>query len=222
MRILLFFLILAAAVSAGARTEVLFTTDKGDIRVVLYDETPRHRDNFIRLVESGYYDGVLFHRVIRDFMIQWGDSTTRHALPGEEVGEYDPPYTVPAEIVYPKYYHKRGALAAAREGDDVNPEWRSSSAQVYIVFGRTFTEHGLDEQQKRITEATGGKAEMTPDIRATYRYLGGTPHLDGSYTVFGEVTEGMDVVARIQAAKTDKQDRPEEDIRIIKATVIVP
>lgn len=226
--ILLFGLLLFAAGDllfvAGAHAErrpvVELATDKGTIRLELYNETPRHRDNFLRLVRSGYYDGVLFHRVIRDFMIQWGDSTTRHALPGEEIGEYDPHYTVPAEINYPRLYHKRGALAAAREGDDVNPEWASSSAQVYIVFGKTFTDHGLDVEQKRIDEATGGKAQMTDDIRTVYRTLGGTPHLDGSYTVFGEVSLGMDVVARIQAAKTDKLDRPEEDIHIIKATVV--
>ena len=202
------------------RHEVLFETDKGNIRVVLFNETPLHRDNFLKLVNEGFYDGILFHRVIADFMIQAGDSTTRHAKPGDSVGEHQPDYTIPAEIIYPKFFHKRGALAAAREPDSDNPERASSSSHFYIVYGTTFSELSLNRMQERIDEATQGKVKMTEDIRDYYRKYGGTPHLDGQYTVFGEVVEGLKVVRDINYVRTDDYDRPIDDVHIIKATVV--
>ncbi|MCR5131382.1 MAG: peptidylprolyl isomerase [Prevotella sp.] len=198
--------------------EVLFETSMGNIRVVLYNETPQHRDNFLKLVDEGFYDGNLWHRVIFNFMIQTGDSTTRHAEPGQTVGLHSPDYTIPAEIVYPKYFHKRGALAAAREGDKENPERASSASQFYIVYGTTYSSLTLDKFQQRIDEATNGTIKMTEEIRDHYRKYGGTPHLDGQYTVFGEVVEGMDVVRQIQMVRTDDYARPIDDVRILKAT----
>lgn len=204
-----------------ARQEVLLETTLGNIRAALYNETPQHRDNFLRLVRSGYYDGCLWHRVIRDFMIQTGDSTTRHAAPSPApAGDYCPEYTVPAEIVFPRYFHKRGALAAAREGDSENPKRASSSAQFYIVWGNTFARAALDRILARVQAATDTTVTFTPGQRRTYWELGGTPHLDAQYTVFGEVTEGLDAVDRLQSVATDPADRPVEDIRIIRATVV--
>jgi len=203
-----------------SRREILLKTDKGDILLALYNETPRHRDNFIRLVKNGYYDGVLFHRVISAFMIQCGDSTTRHTEPGDKAGEYAPAYTIPAEIVYPKFFHRRGVLAAAREPDDVNPNRESSSSHFYIVYGRRFTEDGLDNLQARLDKTTGGKIVLTPEVREIYKSVGGTPHLDGQYTIFGEVLGGMDVVKEIQSVETDSKDRPLEDVRVVKAIVV--
>ena len=202
------------------QAEVLLETTMGDIRLVLYNETPQHRDNFLKLVDEGFYDGNLWHRVIFNFMIQTGDSTTRHAKPGESVGLHSPDYTIPAEIVYPKYFHKRGALAAAREGDAENPERASSASQFYIVYGTTYSSMSLDKFQERIDQATDGKYQMTEEIRDHYRKYGGTPHLDGQYTVFGEVVEGMDVVKKIQMVQTDDYARPIDDVKIIKATVV--
>ena len=226
MRKLLFTLLAMMMSAAGLaqqdtiRHEVLFETDKGNIRVVLFNETPLHRDNFLKLVNEGFYDGILFHRVIADFMIQAGDSTTRHAKPGDSVGEHQPDYTIPAEIIYPKFFHKRGALAAAREPDSDNPERASSSSHFYIVYGTTFSELSLNRMQERIDEATQGKVKMTEDIRDHYRKYGGTPHLDGQYTVFGEVVEGLKVVRDINYVRTDDYDRPIDDVHIIKATVV--
>lgn len=224
-KILLLALLLALQTSLMAQTdtlrhEVLLETSMGNIRVVLYNETPLHRDNFLKLVKEGYYDGNLFHRVINSFMIQSGDSTTRHAKPGEELGLYSPDYTIPAEIVFPKYFHKRGALAAAREPDDVNPEHASSGSQFYIVYGRRFSEDMIDAAQARLDNSTGGKVVLTPELREAYFKIGGTPHLDGQYTVFGEVVEGLDVVNKIQMVETDAKDRPLVDVKIIKATVV--
>lgn len=202
------------------RHEVLLETSMGNIRLMLYNETPLHRDNFLRLVKDGYYDGNLFHRVISNFMIQSGDSTSRHAKPGSSVGEYSPDYTIPAEIVYPEYFHKRGALAAAREGDEENPQRASSSSQFYIVYGTNHSDADIDRFQELLDEATQGKTKMTKEIRTHYRKYGGTPHLDGQYTVFGEVIEGMDVVKKINRVFTDDYDRPVDDVRIVKATVV--
>lgn len=205
---------------ALARHQVLLETSKGNIRLELYDETPKHRDNFLKLVREGYYDGILWHRVIADFMIQTGDSTSRHAMPGTEVGQYDIGYTLPAEIVYPRLFHKRGALAAAREGDEVNPERASSGAQFYITYGYVYGDRSLDKVQTRLDERTGGQVKLTSEVRQYYKEHGGTPHLDGQYTVFGEVVEGMDVVQRIDYVETDAHDRPLEDVRILRATVV--
>lgn len=202
------------------RHEVLFETNKGNIRIALYNETPLHRDNFLKNVREGWYDGQLFHRVISKFMIQTGDTASRHAQPGQLLGETAETYTVPAEFRCPQIYHKRGAVAAAREGDADNPERNSSMSQFYIVYGIRYSDAMLDRTQQKLDVATGGKVKLTTEMRETYKTLGGTPHLDGQYTVFGEVTEGMDVVEAIQSVQTDANARPLEDIRIEKATVV--
>lgn len=209
-----------AVAQDSLRHEVLFETNKGNIRIALYNETPLHRDNFLKNVREGLYDGLLFHRVISKFMIQTGDTASRHAQPGQFLGETAETYTVPAEFRCPKIYHKRGAVAAAREGDADNPERNSSMCQFYIVYGIRYSDAMLDRTQQKLDVATGGKVKLTPEMRETYKTLGGTPHLDGQYTVFGEVTEGMDVVEAIQGVQTDANARPLEDIRIIKATVV--
>ncbi len=202
------------------RHEVLLQTTMGDIRVCLYNETPQHRDNFIKLVKEGYYDNTLFHRVIYKFMIQGGDSTSRHVLPNEPTGLYSPDYTIPAEIDFPKLFHKRGALAAARESDAENPERASSASQFYIVYGQRFNDEMLDKVQMRIDSVTDGKVKLSPEVREIYKQKGGTPHLDGQYTVFGEVVEGLKIVNEIQMSPTDEKNRPKTDVRILKATLL--
>ena len=246
------------------RTLVEIKTTMGDITVALYNETPRHRDNFLKLVKEHYYDSVLFHRVIKDFMIQTGDGSSRHATPDQMLGSSDLDYTVPAEFVYPQFFHKRGALAAARTGDQVNPERASSASQFYIVTGQVYDEATLNMMADRLgnqkkneifrslaeknretiidmqsrNDTTGLRAleqqligEMetayamnpvafTAEQIEAYSTLGGTPHLDGQYTVFGEVVNGMDVVDRIQNAETGRADRPVNDIRILSVQVI--
>jgi len=217
------FLLLALGSSAQVDTvrhEVLLSTSMGNIKVVLYNETPKHRDNFLKLVRKGFFDGVLFHRVISNFMIQSGDSSSRHAKPGEVTGNHTLPYVIPAEIVFPKYFHKRGALAAAREPDEVNPNYDSSASQFYIVYGRVYNEPTLDKVQEHITQRTKGRIVLPPEVRSVYCEKGGTPSLDGQYTVFGEVVEGMEVVEKIQSVKTDSNNRPLEDVRIIKAEIV--
>lgn len=219
---LLAFIVIASVVAMAQeprQSVVEMETTMGTITLKLYDETPLHRDNFLALVNRGFYDGLLFHRVIKDFMIQGGDPASRDAQPGQELGEGDMNYRLPAEIVFPQLYHKRGVLAAAREGDAVNPERQSSACQFYIVVGQKFNDAMLDRVQQRIEQATGGQCKLTEEQRETYKTIGGTPHLDGQYTVFGEVIEGMDVVEKIQLVSTDANDRPVEDVRIIKAIV---
>lgn len=200
--------------------EVLLETSKGNIRVKLYNDTPIHRDNFLKLVRQGFYDGLLFHRVIPDFMIQAGDSASRHAKEGVLLGDSPEPYTLPAEIHFPAHFHRRGALAAAREGDEKNPQRASSYSQFYIVTGSIFTDDGLDVMQERLDSTTHNTIKLTPKIKEVYRTFGGAPHLDGQYTVFGEVVEGFDVTDLIQWASRDENNRPFDDIRIIKATVV--
>ena len=245
-------------------TKVKLETSLGDIIVELYNETPQHRDNFIKLVKEGYYDGVLFHRVIKDFMIQAGDGNSKNAGPETTLGDGDPGYTIEAEFVYPKYFHKRGALAAARTGDQVNPERRSSGSQFYIVTGKIFSSDDLNSMIKGMTDmkkqevfrrlVTENSAKITQlqetqdsaglhalqneliqqteaevakenfsftdeQINA-YTSVGGAPHLDGQYTVFGEVISGMDVVDKIQNTTTGRQNRPTVDIKIVKATIV--
>lgn len=202
------------------RHEVLLETTKGNIRIALYNETPQHRDNFLKLVRQGFYDGLLFHRVIYNFMIQTGDSASRNASPGQLLGDSPEGYKIPAEIKYPALFHKRGAVAAARENDENNPAFASSASQFYIVYGRRFNDAMLDEQQQKLDKQTNGKIKLTPEVRETYKAIGGAPHLDGQYTVFGEVTEGLNVVKDIDWADTDDNARPKEDIRITKATVV--
>lgn len=238
--------------------KVKIQTTLGDIVVRLYDETPLHRDNFVKLASEGYYDGTLFHRVIADFMIQGGDPDSKGAPAGKQLGTGGPGYTVEAEIK-PGLYHKRGALAAARQGDEVNPERRSSGSQFYIVWGQVYNEGqlrqysrqmemqqmqstfnalamqhrdeimqmrrerntaGLQElQEKLAAEAQAlvkqqGGAGMSDEQKRIYSTVGGTPHLDGQYTVFGEVEEGLDVVEMIQRTATARGDRPVDDIQM--------
>ena len=204
------------------RRQVLLQTKMGDIRIALFNETPLHRDNFIKLVREGKYDGVLFHRVIKDFMIQTGDLGSVNAKPGEELGETPEKYKVPAEIRYPQIFHRRGMVAAAREGDRVNPKRESSASQFYIVYGWNFNEAEIELFKHKLDSTSGGKHVMPPEVMDAYVRYGGTPHLDGAYTVFGEVLEGMDVVEKIQKVETDPADRPKEDIRIVKASVVDP
>lgn len=248
-----------AEVPAGPTLDIVTTA--GNIKIRLYDDTPQHRDNFIKLAKEGYYDGVLFHRVINDFMVQTGDPESKNAEKGVMLGSGGPGYTLPAEIVYPKHYHKFGALAAARTGDEMNPERRSSGSQFYIVTGKKYIPQqlsrmeemsvqkqlqsyfmqlqrenmdtirqlrqandtvGLENLRQRLikeTEANVKPQTMTEDQVRDYTTVGGTPHLDGQYTVFGEVLEGMDTVEKIQNAETDGRDRPTEDIRIISIKV---
>ena len=190
---------------------IKFKTTEGTIKVRLYAETPKHRDNFVKLVEAGFYEGVLFHRVIADFMIQAGDPDSKNANLKASLGSGDVGYSIPAEFVYPKYYHKKGALAAAREGDDTNPAKASSGCQFYIVKGKVFTNAELNAlEQKR-------SMKYTNEQRNDYTTIGGTPHLDGNYTVFGEVIEGLEIVTNISRVKTGELDRPLENVRILKA-----
>ena len=235
--------------------KVKIQTMLGDIVVRLYDETPLHRDNFIKLVKEGYYDGTLFHRVIKDFMIQGGDPDSKGAPAGKMLGVGGPSYTIEAEIK-DTLFHKRGALAAARQGDQVNPERRSSGSQFYIVWGQVYSEGqlrqfskqlrmqrvqetfnalaaehrseimqmrkdrnrtGLQELQDQLiaeAEKRVGHVGLTDQQMQVYSTVGGTPHLDGQYTVFGEVEEGLDVVEMIQGTATGRGDRPVEDIEM--------
>jgi len=206
--------------TGGDSAEVVLHTTAGDIRLLLDGRTPRHRDNFLKLTREGFFDSVLFHRVIADFMIQAGDPDSRHAGPGDLLGEADAGYDLEAEIVYPALAHTRGALAAARESDEANPQRRSSSSQFYIVWGRTMTAEELDRTQQRIAAATGGRVTIPDSLRRLYETVGGTPHLDGQYTVFGRVVEGLETVEAIQGVATDAMSRPSEDVRILRAEVV--
>lgn len=220
MRPLLTFLftaVLAALCSVQAQeteTLVLFDTDMGKIKVKLYNETPQHRDNFIKHINDKTYDGLLFHRVIKQFMIQAGDVTSKDAPMDKELGSGDLSYTVPAEFVYPQYFHKAGALCAARTKDEENPEKASSATQFYIVTGKFFTELELNKMEKE------QNIKLTPEQREAYMHLGGSPHLDGNYTVFGEVVSGMKIVDKIQFVSTNEKDRPLKNIKIKTATIV--
>ncbi|MDR0414541.1 MAG: peptidylprolyl isomerase [Prevotellaceae bacterium] len=240
---------------------VLIETTLGSIRVKLYNETPQHRDNFLKLAEEGFYDSLIFHRVIKDFMVQAGDPDSRNPQPNQRYGAGGTGYTIPAEINPAQFIHKKGALSAARTGDQVNPERRSSGSQFYIVQGRvanddelTQTETGISQQplqgmfnqmfaervqqlqaqgvpinqdslvnevrQKILAQwESMDKFAYTPEQREVYKTVGGTPFLDGSYTVFGEVTEGLDVVDKIADVETQPGDRPTSNVFIIKMTV---
>ena len=213
-------IILGASAQNNKRTVVKMETNMGDITIELYNETPLHSENFKKLVKEGVYDSLLFHRVINDFMIQGGDPDSKNAEKGQMLGEGNMGYLIDAEFRTPEIYHKRGALAMAREGDATNPERRSSSSQFYIVTGRVFNDAQLDRVQERIDKGTDGKLKLTPEMRETYKTIGGTPHLDGQYSIFGEVTEGMDIIDKIQKVATDEFDRPLEDVRIIKAYIV--
>lgn len=202
----------------GQSRQVLIETTEGNIRIELSDLTPVHRDNFVRLVNEHFYDSLLFHRVIKDFMIQTGDPKSRHAEPGAYLGEGDANYTLEPEFRVPQLYHRRGMVAMAREGDDVNPGRRSSGSHFYIVWGKTLSSKALEDVQVRLDTLTNNTVKLTPEMIQAYRRIGGTPHLDGQYTVFGEVIEGLDVVERITKVFTDDYDRPVDDVRIIRAT----
>ena len=195
-------------------TLVLLETDKGKIKVKLFDETPKHRDNFIKHVKEHLYDGLLFHRVIKQFMIQGGDINSKDAPMDKHLGDGELDYTLPAEFVYPQYFHRRGALCAARMPDDENPEKASSPNQFYIVTGKYYTEMELNkmEAEKGIT--------LTEEQRKAYMLEGGAPHLDGNYTVFGQVIEGMKVVDKIQFVDTNEEDRPTKNIAIKTMKII--
>lgn len=185
---------------------VRIITSQGECLLKLYDETPLHRNNFMKLVRQGYYDDLLFHRVIRNFMIQGGDPDSRYAAERQRLGEGGPDYTIPAEFA-DSLFHKKGVIAAAR---DENPEKASSGSQFYLVQGRTFTDAGLDSlEQMRL----GGR-KIPSYQREVYKTLGGTPHLDQNYTVFGELVSGIDVIDRIAAVETDRYDRPLQDQRM--------
>ena len=206
--------------------KVRIETSQGVIVVKLFNETPMHRDNFVKLVKDKFYDGVLFHRVIADFMIQGGDPDSKTAKPNASLGNGDVGYTIPAEFKTPAIYHKKGALAAAREGDGVNPQKASSGCQFYIVEGKTFTDAELSTMEAGkiarygINSLNDSTFRFSAEARAVYRTRGGTPHLDGNYTVFGEVTEGIDVVEKISKVKTNASDRPVEDVRVITMKMI--
>ncbi|MHB1276907.1 MAG: peptidylprolyl isomerase [Bacteroidia bacterium] len=191
---------------------VEIVTDYGTMKVRLYDETPLHRDNFIKLVEEGYYNDLLFHRIIKGFMIQGGDPNSKNAGPEVQLGGGGPGYTVPAEF-RPGLYHKKGALAAARMGDQMNPQKASSGSQFYIVQGTAVQESMLQQLSAR------SGIVYTPEQIATYTTIGGTPFLDGQYTVFGEVVEGLDVIDKIAAVKTLAGDRPELNVKMTVRTV---
>ena len=251
--------------NTAKETHLLLETSKGSIEIKLYNETPQHRDNFIKLAKEGFYEGTLFHRVIKDFMIQAGDPDSKNAPANQSLGSGDVGYTLPAEFVYPRYFHKKGALSAARQGDEVNPERKSSGCQFYIVTGKVYSESEIltlehqmqqakvksafdklvrlhtksiykmrkanDEeglralQEELITEAqaraaASGETHLTPEQVQAYTTVGGTPHLDGQYTVFGEVVSGMEVVDSIQKVATNRSDRPDQDIVIEKVTVL--
>jgi peptidyl-prolyl cis-trans isomerase B (cyclophilin B) len=190
-------------------SRIKLTTDSGVIVLRLYNKTPLHRDNFIKLVKQHYYDSVLFHRVIKGFMIQGGDPNSKRAVPRIQLGNGGPGYTIPAEFDT-SLFHKRGALAAAREGDNTNPTRASSGSQFYIVQGKKFTDAGLDS-----VETFRLKGRKIPlNHREVYKTIGGAPHLDMGYTVFGEVESGMEVVDKIAAASRDSNNRPFNDIRM--------
>ena len=200
------------------RKDIELITDSGRIVMRLSDSTPLHRDNFIKLVKQHYYDGILFHRVISKFMIQAGDPKSKLAKKGEELGNGGLPYTIPAEII-PSLFHRKGVLAAARMGDNVNPNRESSASQFYIVQGKTFTPSSLDS-----VETFRLKGYKIPQAnREIYQTIGGAPHLDRSYTIFGEVVQGLEVVDKIAATKTSGKeggDRPLEDIHIVRMRLI--
>ncbi|MCX6294714.1 MAG: peptidylprolyl isomerase [Bacteroidetes bacterium] len=256
----------SANINDSGNINILIKTNYGDIKIKLYNETPLHRDNFLKLTKEHYFDSLLFHRVIQKFMIQGGDPDSKYALPGQVLGEGGPKYTIPAEINR-SVFHKKGVLAAARESDLDNPLEASSGSQFYIVQGKVFTDSLLQLQALKITKRTlfnsfvklsenkhyiddykrfskeekadsmkyindifDAKVEkefpnvplykFTPEQIKAYTTIGGTPTLDNTYTVFGEVYEGLEIVDLIAAQKTDKNARPIEDIRIISVSII--
>jgi peptidylprolyl isomerase len=264
LRLILSFLLLTViscnAPGTNENTIVYMKTSLGDIKLKLYDNTPLHRDNFIRLVNSGFYDGIAFHRVIKDFMIQAGDPSSRSGLSNEQIDSLSS-YTIPAEFRI-ENYHKKGALAAARQGNEVNPGMRSSGTQFYIVQGVRYTDEQLAAAQRRIDSSIkqavfarlikeiadsssragtplqdseiqelasmkmfdylskNGNFTFTENQLNDYKTIGGVPRLDGTYTVFGEVIEGLDIVDKIADVQTDSGDKPVSDVRILKMKIV--
>lgn len=249
-----------SAMNNNENTIISLKTTLGDIKIKLYDNTPIHRDNFIKLVNSGYYEGISFHRIIKEFMIQAGDPQTKTAskiLPSDTINTY----TIPAEFNKVNF-HKKGALAAARQGNDINPQMRSSGTQFYIVQGVKYTDDELNQAEARINGGikqahfykllketadsikysgkplnegeiqeiasvkmfkyltTAPEYKIPQDQRETYKTLGGTPRLDGTYTVFGEVIEGFDIIDRIASVATDNTDKPLTDVKILKIKIV--
>jgi len=202
-----FFAFMATSCQSNTQNYTI-ETNLGNIQVKLYDKTPLHKENFEKLVAEQLYDSVLFHRIIQGFMIQTGDPTTKPDSYNDSL-RHEPDYTVPAEFVL-EYFHKKGVLAAARFGDAVNPEKRSSSSQFYIVQGRTYTDEELDQIEERL------QLQFSEFQRGIYKTIGGTPFLDQNYTVFGEVVNGLDVVDAIAAIPTDSRNFPLKDIRILR------
>ena len=218
----IFYIIAALLLSCSSSKDIkvrMYTT-AGVIDLALYDDTPKHKENFLKLVKEQRYDSLLFHRVIKDFMIQGGDPDSKNALTGALLGEGDLGYTVDAELMPQVHFHRRGVLAAAREGDDVNPTKASSASQFYIVWGKVYTKEQLENYKEFYARRTGRELVISPEQEAVYTTVGGTPHLDGEYTVFGEVVSGLDVVEKIQSAACDGNDRPLEDVRIMKTEII--
>ncbi|MBP5527816.1 MAG: peptidylprolyl isomerase [Bacteroidales bacterium] len=205
--------VVAQSKNKDKEVRVEMVTTEGRMVFVLFNDTPQHRDNFLKLVNEHTYDSLLFHRVIKNFMIQGGDPQSRHARPGQMLGDGTLGYTVPAEFKK-NHFHQKGALCAARQGDNVNPRKESSASQFYIVQGQVWDVRTLDMMAQRY-----GKT-FTEEQRKVYTTVGGTPHLDGDYTVFGQLVEGMDVVDKIAAVKTGMADRPVEDVRILSVKVI--
>ena len=198
------------------RKDVQLETTKGTMVIRLSDSTPLHRDNFIRLVKKGFYDSIFFHRVIQNFMIQAGDPNSKQASDTQRLGSGGPGYTVPAEF-RPSLFHQKGVIAAARMGDDVNPQKASSGSQFYIVQGKIFTDAGLDS-----VETIRLKRKIPQEHREVYKTVGGTPHLDQNYTVFGAVVRGLNVIDSIASTATNRQlgDRPVLNVRIVKARMV--
>lgn len=219
---LLLLLGVATLISCSTKKDymVRMHTTSGVIEMKLYNETPKHRDNFVKLVNECYFDSLLFHRVIPDFMIQGGDPKSKHAPKGMLLGDGGPNYTVEAEFMPQLHFHKRGALAAAREGDIVNPTKASAASQFYIVWGNVYTKEQLARLKENYKRSTGREISLTPEQEEAYTTIGGTPHLDGEYTVFGEVVSGLEVVDSIQRVKRDRNDRPLKDVRILKTELV--
>jgi cyclophilin family peptidyl-prolyl cis-trans isomerase len=214
LTIFVFILLTQSTSMILAQTIIVFHTTAGDFKIKLYEETIHHKENILKLVQQGYYNDILFHRVIKNFMIQTGDPNSRDARPGQTLGDGGPGYTIPADL-FPQFYHKKGAVAAARLGDQYNPEKQSSGSQFYIVQGQTFSSSQLDAMV-----SAGKHIPFTEDQKNVYTTIGGTPHLDNNYTVFGEVIEGIEVIDKIASVITDERNRPISDIRIINAYLL--
>ena len=212
-KLFLFFLLIPVLSIAQNRKKkdyvVSVNTSYGTMRLVLYDQTPKHKENFIKLIDQKFYDSLLFHRIIPLFMIQGGDPNSRKAQDDEPLGNGNVGYKVPAEIL-PTLFHKKGSLAAAR---DNNPEKASSGCQFYIVQGRVWTDEELQKQIDR-GHARAPERVFTDEQKKTYKTIGGTPHLDGSYTVFGEVIDGLAVVDSIARQPRNELDRPKQNVRM--------